>query len=357
MFTPRKKGRLSIAALGAALGRLLACAACVLACGRGAFAEDGIPSSVRGKIRLEKPAESIRLVLENPRLRNAEVAAADVSAGGAYEFQGLTERTYRLVAWIDGKRQDRRELTVVCTAGSAMTKDFFYGKNDSTLMIYFPAEDPDVVDVAELRKEYPKEIRREYEKALDDYAGGNLLRAVERLRAVAELQPDFYGAHSRLGTLYQQNGCYDDAQREYTLASALSPRSAQPLLNLASVQIQAASSRGDPASLDLAIENTKKALALKPLSALAHCLAGAAYVKAASFDDAEKSFLRALDINARMAAARLLLSDLYMRQENWEGAVEHLKAYLDDNPVAPDRGFVKELRAEAERNLKSNPAR
>jgi len=300
--------------------------------------------TLQGRITTDQTTPSISLVLEDPRTRNSEVARTEADAEGNYEFRALPGRAYRLLATIAGKKQDRRDIEIVCRPGATVSKDFHYGKSESTLMLYFPAEDPDFVDVAELQGDYPKEVLRDYERAFEDHLNGNIARAVQRLEAIAERAPRFYGAHARLGLIFQQSGCYFDAETEYRRASELSPRSAQPLLNLASAQIRASDVAGQfDSSIADALDTLGKVLEIRPNSAVAHCLIGAAKVKTKSYDDAEKSFLRALELDSSLAAARLMLANLYLHQEKWGAAVEQLKQYLEDNPFAPDRSVVKKM--------------
>jgi len=84
-------------------------------------------------------------------------------------------------------------------------------------------------------------------------------------------------------------------------------------------------------------------LELRPGSAIAHCLIGAAKVKTKSYEEAEKSFLRALDLDGDFSAAQLMLANLYLHQEKWDEAIKQLEEYLKDNPFAPDRGVVKRM--------------
>jgi tetratricopeptide (TPR) repeat protein len=312
--------------------------------------------TLQGQITRDQGGSSIRLVLQDPKSGNAEVARAEADAEGHYEFSGLSGRIYRLVATIDGKKQDRREVEIVCRPGATVSKDFHYGKTESTLMLYFPAEDPDFVDVAELQGEYPNDVLRDYERAFEDHVNGNIARAVQRLEAITERAPGFYGAHARLGLIFQQSGCYADAESEYLRASDLSPRSVQPLLNLASAQIRAADVPGQfDSSIANALGTLGRVLENRPGSAVAHCLIGAAKVKIQSYEEAEKSFLRALELDSDLAAARLMLANLYLHQEKWEEAVDQLRKYLDDNPFAADRGVVKKMLETARQNSLDSP--
>jgi tetratricopeptide (TPR) repeat protein len=308
--------------------------------------------TLQGQITTDIKDPSVQMVLEDPKVKNSEVARAAPDADGNYEFRALPGRTYRLVATVDGKKQDKREVEIVCRPGAIVSKDFHYGKIESTLMLHFPAEDRDFVDVAELNDDYPKDVLRDYNRAREDHIDGNIPRAVQRLEAIAARAPRFYKAHARLGLIFQQSGCFADAETEYKRASELSPRSVQPLLNLASAQIRAADVPGQfDVSIAHALETLGKVLEIRPGSAIAHCLIGAAKVKVQSFEDAEKSFQRALDLDGDLGAARLMLANLYLRQEKWDAALEQLKEYLEDNPFAPDRGVVKRMMEGAKEKL------
>jgi tetratricopeptide (TPR) repeat protein len=310
---------------------------------------------LQGRITADRPAASIHVVLQDPKARNAEVASVDADQDGNYSIPGLQKRSYRLVTLVDGKRQDRRDVEILCRPGSIASKDFHYGRSPSTLMLNFPAEDPDFVDVAELQGDYPRDVLRDYEKASEDYVNGNSARAIERLEAIALRAPGFYGVHARLGFIYQQEGCFSDAEAEYVRASELSPRSPQPLLNLASVQLRAADAPGVLETMVArALDTLAKALEIRPGSALAHCLSGAARVKANQLDQAESDFKRALDLDGDLGAARLMLANLYLHQENWDAAIKGLQDYLEDFPYARDRSVVKEMLQDARWKARNN---
>ena len=132
-------------------------------------------------------------------------------------------------------------------------------------------------------------------------------------------------------------------------ASALSPRSPQPLLNLASVQIRAADLPGDPDKMLARAKDTlAKALDVRPTSAIAHCLLGALHLKLDKLDEAEENFKRALEFDVGLEAARLMLAKLYLDQELWDAGIENLRIYLENFPSSRDRSIVKEMLESAE---------
>jgi tetratricopeptide (TPR) repeat protein len=283
------------------------------------------------------------------RSTGASVAIVDAHHQGHYDFHGLQKRLYRLIAIINGKKQERREIDIVCRTDSVVSLDFHYGKVPSKLMLHFPSEDTGVIDVSETPLDVPGDIFKEYERALVTLKSAKPSKLVEKLESIAERVPDFYGVHSRLALLYQQEGCFADAAAEYARASEISPRSVQPLLNLASVQIQAADApETHDTMLAAAFKTLTKALQIKPGSALAYCLTGAAHSMEDSFDQAEQDFRRALELDDEFSAAHLMLANLYIHRQNWPAAIENLDKYLEvDYSPSSDRRIVKNMLQEA----------
>jgi tetratricopeptide (TPR) repeat protein len=313
---------------------------------------------MQGQISVEKPARSIRVVLQDPDNRNNEAASVEADADGYYKIPNLPKRTYTILSYVDGKKLDRRSVRFLCREGSTVSKDFSYRKSTSTLTLHFPDEDPDVADISEVPRDYPPDVFREFKKAESDYRIRNDERAIQRFESIAKVAPDFYAVHMRLGLIYQQQGCFEDSASEYLLASTISSRSPQPLLNLASVQLQAAVV---PAARDKmvanALETLDRALRIKPDSALAYCLSGAAHARVDSFESAELDFKRALELDEQLAAARLMLANLYMHHGDWKLAAENLNKYLDDFPYSPDWLVVRKMLDSATAKESARPSR
>ena len=322
-----------------------------------AYAQTQPAFAIRGRVTASVSAKSIRVVIEDPKAKGVAFAETTADENGNYELTNLSLRAYRIVAWLDGKKQDSRNIEILCRPGTVMKKNFFYGKNEPAFTFYFPLEDPEVADVEEVHPTVSAGVMKEYAKASEEYANGNKRSAVQRLEGLLVRAPQFYGLHTRLGMLYEQSGCYTDAETEFSRAGELSPRSSQPLLNLARAQIQGSEDMPDEReTLGFALENLERALALKPTSAVAHCLAGTAYERSSSEAEAERSFKLALELDSEMPAARLMLACLYMRQKKWSDSLKNLDAYLEDHPFASDKVLVKSLISEvADKLLSSDP--
>jgi tetratricopeptide (TPR) repeat protein len=221
-----------------------------------------------------------------------------------------------------------------------------------------PGEDPFVVDVTEMTKQYPRPAVREYEKALDDASKGRRATAAKHLEEAIRLAPEFFQAHNSLGVLYQKMERYRDAEREYGEAHRFNPRSAAPLVNLGSLHLEEAESRdaGDPiarrAMLNAALASLNAALEIQPSSPFGHYLTGVVYYMTGFYETAEPHLQRALESGSGMGFARLALANVYIRMQEWENVVLQLDAYLEENRFASNRPSVKEARAHAAQKLK-----
>lgn len=319
-------------------------------CGALAGAASAQGFTLVGRISTDREASQVQLVLEDSKSGKPTGVRIEPNEKGEYSFGELTARDYRLVAYMDGKKQDARKIEILCRTGATLIKDFHYGKSEATLMLTYPAEDPDTVDIAQMQGEFPRDVHQDFERAHRDYSSGNLRRAIERLQALAARAPRFYKAHALMGLAYQDSGCYADAEAEYAIASDLSPRTVHPLLNLASAQLRLSDIPGQrDESLSRALGTLEKAAKVRPDSPLVYCLMGSAQMKQENLDDAEQSLLRALEIHGSLGMARLMLANVYGKKNYWTAAAEQLRTYLQENPHARDRSLVKEMLAEAEK--------
>ena len=312
-------------------------------------------ATLRGRLYLaqDQMGKPIEVVLKQGR---RVIARGVPDEANNYEFKDLANGRYELVVRMK-KREVKRRIELCCGPDSISVIDINLDENDTDITIHFPIEDRDIVDIVELRRDYPDDVLKEYEKARKDTRNGKLGRAAERLLRVLEGAPDFYSARARLGMVYQSMACFPEAEREYMRARAINPKAAQPMINLGGLYIGAADARLDDERqyLSEAIGILKEAIRIKPSSDIAYCLMGAAYFKAQNFDVAEESLNEAMNlgIETRFPQVRLMLANVCVQQKRWEDAIDHLDEYLRKNPFGRDRDKIKDMREEIEENLKS----
>jgi len=271
---------------------------------------------------------------------------------GNYEFRGLIAGTYIVIVNVEGYEDVRQEVGV---AGNGI-----YGVQ----IVNIPLREkeklitvkPDggaaaaLVDVNELSRNYPKKATQDYQKAVDEIHKGNNAKAIDLLAGVLKLAPDFYSAHETLGTVYQKESRFREAETEYRRAYELNAKAIEPLVNLGSMFIDEAAARAGEGTdvvgkiLDKALDILEESLKIKR-SAAAYYYLGTAYYKSTFYEEAEENLKRALELDGHPPATRLMLANVYLKQQKWPGALEHLDAYLTENPKAADREQIEATRS------------
>jgi Tfp pilus assembly protein PilF len=220
-----------------------------------------------------------------------------------------------------------------------------------------PGDDPSVIDITEIDKQYAKAAVQEYERALSDARKGDRTSAVIHLETAIRIEPGFFNAHNSLAILYHQMKQYREAEAEYREAARLNPRSAAPPINLASLHIEQALA-GTPGSteartlLNDALENLAEATRVQPSSAVAAYLTGVVYYTTRFFEEAETHFKKALDFSeGRLVLSRLALADIYVRMQEWDNVVAELDTYLAMVPFGSTNILIRSVRDDAARKM------
>ena len=307
---------------------------------------------IRGKLMVAGNRESddhVEVRLEKESMQIVQTAYTDSS--GSFEFRNIATGTYFISVNLDGYQPVHQQVEVMSGFGStAITVFMTKASNDTAHAEGLDAEDPDIIDVSQLKENLPKKAVQDFEKALDEKKKGKLESAIKLLEDAVRLAPNFFNAHNSLGTLYQSLKRYMDAEKEFKRSSELSAKSEKPLVNLGSLYIEEADAQKDNTQstgkmLDEAMDNLEAAVKLNPRSANAYYLLGMANYKSSFLEEAEAAFKKAHDLNPKLTRIPLLLANIHWRQGKWPDVVENIDEYLKENPKAPDRAAVEELRA------------
>jgi len=304
-------------------------------------AQAALAQTIQGKVivHFTEPPEHVELVLE---VEGQPIQRSYADSSGAFFLRGMPFGAYELVARSDGFTDSRTRVELSAGPG---------GISDAIVLLQLERQPPEaaervspsLIDVIELKRNYPKKILQEFEKGVDESRKRNPAKAVKHLEAVVKEAPDFYDAHNALGVVYQELNRFRDAEREFNVASTLNPESALPWANLGNLYVK-------ENNLSAAEKSLLVAVSLNSQSAVAFYLLGLAYYKANFNAEAEKNLLRALDLEPHMPAARLALLNLYARLERWDSALENLDAYLAENPKAPNRAELQAARVKVIQN-------
>jgi tetratricopeptide (TPR) repeat protein len=281
---------------------------------------------------------------------------AYADSNGEFHFQqsGLSvDQTLYVLIKLDGYKPYRERLNN--GLGGFDTFLTIFLERENTTVVKGGAA---VVDLKQLRAKVPGKAVDEYEKALKESSKGNRDKAVEGFQRAVKLAPDFYEAQQSLGIQLLSMQKYDEAETALVKASSLSPKAADPLINLGTLHYQRGEAQGDAghaeeaaAAFHKAAEILEEATRRSPLSASAHSYLGAAQYKLGSYEVAEATLKHALDLDENQANARLMLLNVYTKSARFDLALEQAKLFIEKNPKAPQRPAVETIKQQIEKAL------
>jgi Tfp pilus assembly protein PilF len=304
---------------------------------------------IRGQILLPSVHAAERIPVTVQRADGPIMARVFSDAVGNYEVRNLPPGSYDVLVAVDGYEDVRQEVAIGRGFFNAVTLNIPLKEKEKIIVVKSDNAADDVVDLSELGRKYPKKAVQDYEKAREEIRKGNFTKAKELVVSVVKLAPDFSAAHNTLGTLYQKDNQFREAETAYRQAAALNPRNPEPLVNLGSLFIDEAVAREKEGKatvgklLDNALDIIEESLKISR-SAKAYYYLGTAYYRSNFYEEAETNLNRALEMNPRLSAGRLMLANLYIKQRKWSGALEQLDTYLKENPKAADRAEIEETR-------------
>jgi Flp pilus assembly protein TadD len=314
---------------------------------------------IRGKLifaTVNAPDERIEVNLEQ-RFQRIQTTFTD--SLGQFSFRNLSAGAYivsvRCSGYEDVNQQVEIYSNMTSTNVTIQMQPVYAVKRTNNNA--FEGDDPDVVDVKQLTKTYPKKALQEYEKALEQNRKGDRTRAIQHLEEAVKIAPDFYHAHNNLGVAYLALQRFRDAEKQYRIAKELNPSAQQPLVNLAILFITESDSRRSEGRdvygklLDDAMDSLDAAIKIRPGSATAHFYLGTAYYKSEFYKEAEQSLKKACELDSTMSVARLMLVNVYLKQKRWNDLLEQIDIFIKQNPNAKERKPMEDLRQKITKEL------
>jgi len=317
--------------------------------------------AIRGKIVIPNQYDfdqRIEVRLETGALQMIQTVYTDSS--GNFEFRNLGPGAYYVSVNLEGYEPVHQQVEIFNS----------FGTSSVTIMLNKPAieirerptgldaADPDVVDVSQMKENFPKKAVQNYEKALEEKQKGKIESAVKLLEEAILIAPAFFHAHNNLGILYLSTKRFTDAEREFKRSHELNAKTERPLVNLGSLYIeqsnlQKADEHARGKLLDQALDVLEEAVKMNNHSAAAQFLLGQANYRSDFLEEAEVAFKKAHDLDPHLSAAQLMLANVYVKLQRWEAVIDNLDAYLKDNPKAADRASVEEMRARIAKQMQA----
>jgi tetratricopeptide (TPR) repeat protein len=318
--------------------------------------------AIRGKVVIPNQRDAdqrIEVKLEKSALQVIQTTYTDAS--GNFDFRNLAPGAYYISVTLEGFEPVHQLVEIFNTFGNSSVTVFL---NKPAIEFRdrptgLDAADPDIVDVSQMKENFPKKAVQNYEKAIEEKGKGRLESAVKLLEEAIKLAPTFFHARNNLGILYQSLKRYPDAEREYKRSHELNLKSDRPLVNLGSLYIEesnldkAADQAEKGKLLDEALDVLEAAVKLNPRSATGYFLLGQANYRSDFLEEAETAFKKAHNLDPRIGAARLMLANIYVKLQKWDNVLDNLDSYLKEYPKAADRASVEQMR---ERIVKTKEA-
>jgi lipoprotein NlpI len=324
---------------------------------------------VRG--RIIAPGVQWDSYVEVLQLEESRLAGYGYTNGtGEYTLPEQPPGSYYVVVRIDGFKEYRERLYV--EGCSKLVDHFIYMEPEEEpirpVILDFTGEVKEVVDVAELKRQLPKNVVDEFERARQERLRGEQDEARRRLEKLLIRQPDFYDARNVLGSIYLEMRRFRDAETQYDKARELRPNSAAPLVSLGALYVQEAEASIHPEPgiagtivpgenlgviLDDARSILESAIKLKPDAAFAYYLLGVAHIRGGNYAKAEANLRKAIEIEGQLRWARIALANVYMKQNKWKEALVEFDSYLEQFRKVSNRGEVEETRNKVAAQLAS----
>lgn len=191
----------------------------------------------------------------------------------------------------------------------------------------------------------PKDARKAYEKALDASRKGKIEDAQKNLEKAVNIYPQFAAAWSELGTIHEKNNELAEARKCYAQSVASDPKLLTPYLHLAQLSTM-------EKNWQEVADTTTRLIKLDPVDLPdAYFYNAVANYNLKKFAEAETSARAAqkLDTAHRFPKNEQLLGAILYEKQDYAGAAQQMRNFLQLTPSGPDADRVRTQIAEVEK--------
>jgi tetratricopeptide (TPR) repeat protein len=197
-----------------------------------------------------------------------------------------------------------------------------------------------VVSVAEATQRIPKDARTEFEEGIKHRKKKQHDKALARLTRAIELFPAYYQALVERGELQVNMQRFAEAAQDFDTAIELNKGYERALRGAGFCRLQ-------QQKYTEAIEFFEQAILIDPNVAQSHLFLGVARLAVGRYEQARPALVEALRLDRDGAvSAHIYLANLDTSEKRYKDAANHLKAYLEARPDAPDAPRLKQREAE-----------
>jgi Tfp pilus assembly protein PilF len=300
--------------------------------------------TLQGKVHLPNgapPPNAVKITLTFNGMRVYETFT-DLS--GRFSFSGLHRGMYELTAEGDDQTfETTRVRSEISAYGSAPQT---FTQNIQLQLKSGKAVPPAALTTVEaLDPSIPARSREEYEKGVKDAGNNKPENAVKHFQEAITIHPQFYSAHVAIAEQYAKLKRDEDAAGAYQKAIELKPDRAPAYVGLGVMLVK-------QKRYSDAIAPLQRSLEIARQSSTPYLFLGLAEMMTGDYQSSETDLLRAYEIG-KLSLAHIYLANLYELKHEPARAIDHLKAFLKENPELPDarqmelREAIEKLRKQA----------
>ena len=289
--------------------------------------------SLQGKVVLPNGTQPSTPVKVTLTLSGRQVYETFTDLSGRFSFTGLSRGRYQLTAEGDGRTFETTRVDADIMAFGSAPQSFTQNiqvrlRVDKTVLAAavtsVEAADPNV----------PQNAREAYKKGLKRAEDNKPEQAVKLLQEAITAYPSFYSAHVALGEQCDKLKRYPEAESAYKRAVELKSDASTAHAGLGVVLVK-------QKKYAEAIPPLRRSIEIHKESSAPYLFLGLAEMMTGDYDSAESNLLRAYEIG-KPTIAHIYLANLYEQRRQPAKAIEHLQAFLKENPELPNSDQIRE---------------
>ena len=297
-------------------------------------------ANIVGQVTVARLGFPPKAILVNLQSRGATINSVYTDNQGMFGFYALVGGMYYVIIqdpdYESANRQVDVDPTITQQNNIQIVLTPVENKQPEKGATAAPGSNPNVIDLSQYTKRFPKKAAKEYRKGVEAESKRDFKSAGEHLQKAIHVAPDFYPARNELGRVYMLQANFSGSEEQFRQVIKLNQTDPEAYLNLGNVYLLTR-------HYEQALQSVQAGLQRNPQSALGKFLLGSVYQRMGKLRDAEQALEETLQIDPKMAKAHLELVNVYMAQKNQPQAIAQLKQFLKAAPNDPLAPKVKDV--------------
>lgn len=322
---------------------LLACAWLSLFCAAHAGRAQGA-HTVEGRVALPDGAQPSHPVKVTLTFNGRRVYENFTDLSGRFSFGGLGRGTYQLTAEGDGLTFETTRVPVEVSAFGSAPQTFT--QNIQLSLKHRAAVAPaTTVSVEELDPAVPEGAREKYQQGVKKIADNKPAEAAKLFQEAVSIHPPFYSANLALADQLMKLQRHAEALAAYRKAGEVKPDRAEAYVGVGVCLVNLK-------RYEEGIRILRGVVEVDPEIAAPYLSLGYAEMMIGDDKAAEAHLLRAYELT-KASISHIYLANVYERLNQPAKAIEHLQAYLTENPQTPNAAALRSAIEKLRQKLKA----